>query len=321
MDAASALVSVDQVRAAERRLRGVVASTPLVDWDEQTRLKLESLQPTGSFKIRGAYSRLSLLSAEERHRGVITYSSGNHAQAVARAARRLGISALIVMPRDAPSIKVERVIEDGAEILWSGSGSDERRQTAERIARDTKRVLVPPYDDLDVIAGQGTIGLEILQQAPRVTSVLIPIGGGGLASGIAAVIKALRPETRVIGVEPELASDARESLQHGEIVQWAADLTVRTIAEGLRAQSIGRITFEHLRRFVDDIVTASESEIAAATLTLAEKCHLLVEPSGAVAFAAHLSGKAGVDEERVIIVSGGNVSLDRLVTLHSSSDR
>ncbi len=182
------IVTLDEIRRAAKRLRDVALRTPLLAWDETTWLKPESLQPVGSFKIRGAYNKIARLTDAERSRGVVTYSSGNHAQGVARAARLLGVPAKIVMPKNAPRIKVEGVERDGARIVWCGPGSDERREIAERLARDEGLTLVPPYDDADVIAGQGTIGLEIVEQLPSVTSVLVPVGGGGLSSGIATAV-------------------------------------------------------------------------------------------------------------------------------------
>src|SRR5690606_16468530 len=189
-------------------------------WDERTWLKAESLQPIGAFKMRGAYNKIASLPAEERARGVVTYSSGNHAQAVARAARLLGVPAVIVMPDNAPRIKVAGVERDGAEIVFTGPDSEERHRRALELVAERGLVMVEPYDDPAIIAGQGTCGLEIVEDLPEVTSVLVPVSGGGLSSGVAAAVKALKPHARVIGVEPELAADARESLERGEVVTW-----------------------------------------------------------------------------------------------------
>ncbi len=240
------LVELEAIRAAADRLRGVALRTPLVAFgppEDRRFLKAESLQPIGAFKLRGAYVAVASLSPEQLARGVITYSSGNHAQGVARAARLLGAPAVVVMPSDAPAIKRERVAADGAEIVVVGTASDERQRVAEAIAAERGLSVIPPYDDDRIIAGQGTIGLELLEDLPDLAVVLVPIGGGGLASGVATAIKALRPEARVIGVEPELAADARDSLERGEIVRWPAELVSRTIADGTRTQALGRAHF------------------------------------------------------------------------------
>ncbi len=270
-------------------MRGVAVRTPLVafgDPADRRWLKAESLQPIGAFKIRGAYVAIASLSDDERARGVITYSSGNHAQGVARAARLLGAPAVVVMPSDAPAIKRERVAADGAEIVTVGTASDERQQVAEALAADRGLSIVPPFDDDRIIAGQGTIGIELVEDLPDLACVLVPIGGGGLASGVATAIAALRPAVRVIGVESELAADARESLERGEIVRWPAELVSRTIADGTRTQSLGQRTFAHLRAYLDRVVTVGEAEIAAAVRLAAEQCRLVVEPSGALSLAA-----------------------------------
>ena len=222
----------------------------------------------------------------ERARGLITYSSGNHAQGVARAARLLGVPAAIVMPSDAPAVKRARVEADGAQVVVVGPASDERRRVAEEIAASRGLAIIPPYDDPRIIAGQGTVGLEIAEDLPDVAVVLVPIGGGGLAAGVAAAIRALAPDARVIGVEPELAADARDSLAQDRIVAWSADQVGRTIADGTRTQSIGRLNFAHLRVQLDAVITVSELEIAAAVRLAAEEARLVVEPSGALVIAA-----------------------------------
>jgi threonine dehydratase len=275
-------------------------------------LKAESLQPIGAFKIRGAYVAVAGLSAQARARGVITYSSGNHGQGVARAARLLGAPAIVVMPSDAPAIKRRRVEADGAEVVVVGTASEERREVAERLAVEHGLSIIPPYDDDRIIAGQGTCGLEIVEDLPDVAAVLVPIGGGGLASGVAVAIRALRPDCRIIGVEPELAADARDSLKAGRIVEWPADQVSRTIADGTRTQSLGRRTFAHLAALLDRVVTVSEADIAAAVRVAAEEARLVVEPSGALTIAALRfhpaeAGLAGETGPVVAVVSGGNV--------------
>jgi threonine dehydratase len=304
------LVSIDEIRAAAERIRGVALHTPLLRWDDRTWLKPESLQPVGAFKMRGAYNAVASLTDEERARGVVTYSSGNHAQAVARAARLLGAHATIVMPEDAPPVKVDGVRRDGAEIVVAGRTGEERHAIALELVEREGRVMIEPYDDRRIIAGQGTCGLEIAEDLPGVTSVLIPVSGGGLSAGIATAIKALAPNARVIGVEPELAADAQESLTKGEIVRWDGSLTTRTMADGLRVEHLGWLPFLHLRRFMDEIVTVTEEQMADAMRQLATRARLVVEASGAAGMAAHLSGAApqpGGDDNRVIVISGGNV--------------
>jgi threo-3-hydroxy-L-aspartate ammonia-lyase len=311
---ARGLVGLDAIRAAAGTLRGVALRTPLVAFGppaDRTFLKAESLQPTGAFKIRGAYVAIASLSEPERRRGVITYSSGNHAQGVARAARLLGAPAVVVMPSDAPEIKRSRVAADGAEIVTVGPASEERRTAAERLAAERGLAIIPPYDDDRIIAGQGTVGLEIADDLPDLALVLVPIGGGGLASGVSAAVRAVRPGARVIGVEPELAADARDSLRDGRIVAWPAEAVGRTIADGTRTQSLGVRTFAHLRALLDGIVTVSESEIAAAVRIAAEESRLVVEPSGALTVAA-LRFRSSELADRlagsvVAVVSGGNV--------------
>src|SRR5829696_7219077 len=313
------LVDLAAIRAAAADLRGVAVRTPLVPFGRPERghwLKAESLQPIGAFKIRGAYVAAAALTEGERARGLITYSSGNHAQGVARAARLFGVPAVIVMPSDAPAVKRARVEADGAEVVIVGTASDERRIVAETIASERGLTVIPPFDDPRIVAGQATVGLEIAEGMPDVAAVLVPIGGGGLAAGVAAAIRALAPSARLIGVEPELAADAQASLAAGEIVAWPADLVSRTIADGTRTQAVGRLNFEHLRTQLDAIVTVSEAEIAAAVRLAAEEARLVVEPSGALPIAAmrFRAHDAGLEECRgpiVGVVSGGNVDPDR----------
>ncbi len=312
--ASADLVDIDAFRAAAARLRGVVLRTPLVPYaapPDGVVIKAESLQQIGAFKIRGAFNAIASLTDDERARGVITYSSGNHAQGVARAARLLGTRAVVVMPDDAPAIKRERVASDGAEIVTVGPASDERQARAEAIAAKRGLAVIPPFDDDRIIAGQGTIGLEIVDDLPATELILVPIGGGGLASGIAAAVKAIRPDIRVIGVEPELAADARDSLRRGEIVHWSAVDVARTIADGTRTQALGARTFAHLRAHIDEIVTVTEAEIAAGVRLAAERARLVVEPSGALAIAAvaFRPDQIGIAKggTTVAVASGGNV--------------
>ena len=317
-----ALVTLADIRAAAGVLRGIAVHTPLVPFGRPERnhwLKAESLQPIGAFKLRGAYVAAAALTPEERARGLITYSSGNHAQGVARAARLFGVPAVIVMPSDAPALKRARVEADGAEVVIVGTASEERRRVAEEIAAARGLAIIPPYDDPRIVAGQGTTGLEIAEDLQGVAAVLVPIGGGGLASGVAAAIRALAPRARVIGVEPELAADAQASLAAGRIIEWPAERVSRTIADGTRTQSIGRLNFAHLSTQLDAIVTVSEAEIAAAVRLAAEEARLVVEPSGALVvaamrFRAREAGLLGLDGPIVGVVSGGNVDPDRFLS-------
>jgi threonine dehydratase len=308
------MIGSGDIEAARRRLQGVALRTPLVlcprsEDDRALYFKPESLQPTGAFKLRGAYNKISSLSLEDRHRGVVAHSSGNHAQAVAYAALALGVKATIVMPRGASRVKLDATAELGAEVVLVGPGSAERSRKAEELAEEHGYVQVPPYDDEVLIAGQGTIGAEILEDLPDVGTVLVPVSGGGLIGGISAAIKLARPEVRVIGVEPELAADARASLGSGRLVEFPADQVARTVADGLRVQKLGEAPFEHIRAFVDDIVAVTEEEILEAMRRLALRVRLVAEPSGAVTFAAYLFHREGLPASRftVAVISGGNV--------------
>jgi len=321
------MVTLEDIKRAQQRLRGIAVRTPLIAYfppankpaanakteNESDRgqlwLKPESLQPIGSFKLRGAYNKIASLTEQERQRGVISYSSGNHAQGVAYAARALGVKAVIVMPRNAPRLKMESTAALGAEIVTVGPASAERMQKAEELASQHGYVIVPPYNDEQIIAGQGTTGLEILEDCPNVDMVLVPVGGGGLLSGISAALKLSGSRAQIVGVEPELANDAQQSFRQGEIVQLSADRVSSTQADGLRTQSIGPINFEHIRQFVDDVITVTEDEIRIAMRRLAGNAHIVAEPSGAVTFAAWLfhAKELPDSKEAVAVVSGGNV--------------
>jgi threonine dehydratase len=319
---AAPLVGIEAVRVAAATLRGIAIRTPLVPFGpaaERRFLKAESLQPIGAFKIRGAYHAVASLSPDERSRGVITYSSGNHAQGVTRAARLLGAHAVVVMPSDAPALKRARVEADGAEVVIVGPSSEERQRVAEELAAERGLAIIPPFDDDRIIAGQGTVGLEIVEDLPDVAAVLVPVGGGGLASGVAVAVKALAPGARVIGVESELAADARDSLREGRIVRWPPELVSRTIADGTRTTALGERTFAHLSALLDGIVTVTEFEIAAGVRLAAEETRLVVEPSGALPIAAMVfhAAELGLGPASdpggpvVAVVSGGNVDPDR----------
>jgi threonine dehydratase len=303
------LVTLAELHAAQERIRGVAVHTPLVNFAGGLWVKAEGLQPIGSFKLRGAFNKIAQLSAASRACGVITYSSGNHAQGVAYAARAVGTKAVIVMPSNAPLVKVKATRALGAEIVTVGPSSGERKAKAEQLAAEFGYVVVPPYDDRDIIAGQGSCGLEIVADRPEVDLVLAPVGGGGLLSGVAAAVKLTRPGVKVIGVEPELASDAAQSLKAGAIVSVTGEQTARTSADGLRTQSVGVLNFAHMQAYVDDIVTVTEAEIRETMRRMIFATRLVPEPSGAVALAAAIfhSDQLPPSRETVAIMSGGNV--------------
>lgn len=315
-DTSSELVTLDEIRAAARRIAPIARVTPLLDASGPAGfpllLKAEHLQPGGAFKIRGAYNMVAQIPEDERRRGVITFSSGNHGQAMARAARSLGIPAVVVMPTTAPSIKMDAVRELGAELILEGTTSTERRVRAEREAAARGLVMVPPFDHRWIIAGQGTTGLEILEQCPDAAAVLVPVGGGGLAAGVAAAIRLSRPEVRIVGVEPEGAAAMRASLAAGRAV--TLDRT-DTIADGLMPVRPGDLTLAHVRQFADEVVTVTDASIADAVLWLADRAGVRAEPSGAAAVAAALAGAARTPGPVVAIVSGGNVSEARIEEL------
>ena len=309
-------VTLDDIRAAAGRLDGIALRTPLVPFTtpdgRALLLKPESLQAIGAFKIRGAYNAIARLDDPARARGVVAASSGNHAQGVARAARLLGVPATVFMPIDAPAVKRERVLADGARIIdWDPADPVFIQDHARSYAAEHGVTLVHSYDNDDVIAGQGTAGLEVAEALDSVGAMLVPVGGGGLISGIATVIRALHPAARIIGAEPALAADAQESFRAGRLVEWPRERSRRTIADGTRTNLAPR-TFAHIRRLVDDIVTVDEDEIAAAVRLLAERSRLVVEPSGALAvavatFRAREAGLIRIDGPIVTLVSGGNV--------------
>jgi threonine dehydratase len=316
------MITLSDLQAARTLLQGITTRTHLIEFEpvDQNRrlyLKPENQQPIGAFKLRGAYNKIASLTNGERQKGVITYSSGNHAQGVAYAARALKTKAVIVMPSNAPQIKREATAKLGAEIILVGPGSDERKTKAEELAAHHGYIIVPPYNDEKIIAGQGTIGLEILEDLPEIETILSPVGGGGLISGVAAAIKLTNPKIKVIGVEPELAADAQASLRAGKIVQFPAEQVSRTLADGLRTQSIGDINFEHICAYVDDIITVTEDEIREAMKLLAANPQTIAEPSGAVAAAGFLFHRDQLPNTKlnVAIISGGNIEPSMLKSL------
>ena len=301
------MINLADIQAARRRIAPYVGLTPLVTMSVSgLRLKAESLHPIGAFKIRGAFNAILSLSDDERRAGVVAHSSGNHAQAVAYAAMRLGISAIVVMPSNAPATKIAGVRRAGAEIVFVGVASAERAAEARRLAAERGLTLIEPFDMDPIMAGTGTIGLEILEQAPEAKNVFAPVSGGGLLGGLAAAIKLTRPEVRVIGVEPALAGDAQASLRAGHIISFSAEDVARTMADGLRVQQLGARTWPHIQAYVDDIVTVSEADIAEAMRRIAHEARLVAEPSGAVAIAGALAWP-GATANAVAVLSGGNV--------------
>jgi threonine dehydratase len=308
----SGLVSMAEIREAARLLASVTVRTPLVPvprLHRDLRVKPESLQPTGSFKLRGAYTAISLAGRRARERGVIAHSSGNHGHAVAYAAALLGVPAVVVVPSTAPAIKTEAIEYYGARLVTVAPTLAARVAATEELAAEHGYVVIPPFDDRAVIAGQGTIGLEIAADCPTVDLVLVPVSGGGLISGIAAAIRASGAGAAVVGVEPELAADARDSFRRGERVAWPAADAQRTIADALRVEQVGELPFAHLRALVTDIVTVSEDELLTAVRLLARQAGLVAEPGGAAAVAAWLFHAAELPPAStpVAVLSGGNI--------------
>jgi threonine dehydratase len=313
-------VDARSIEDAARTLAGVIVRTPLLraerlseELGADIRLKCENLQRAGAFKIRGAYTAVARLEEVERQRGVIAYSSGNHAQGVALAARLFGIRAVVVMPTTAPDVKREGARRLGAEVVLEGTTSIERQQRAEAIAAEQGLTIIPAFDHPDIIAGQGTTAIEILEDFPDVETIVVPIGGGGLISGIGAYVKQVRPDVRVIGVEPETADAMKQSLEAGEPVTIPP---ARTIADGLMPVRPGDLTFAHTRACVDDVVRVADAAIIAATRRLIGENKLLVEFSGAATVAALLEGAVRASGARVAaVLSGGNLDPVRAVQL------
>ncbi|MDF2966567.1 MAG: threonine dehydratase [Nocardioidaceae bacterium] len=303
-------VTLDDVRAAAARIDGRCVRTPLLPagWTgvEGLWLKPECLQPTGAFKLRGATNAVEMLEPGRRARGVVTHSSGNHGWALAHAARVAGVPATVVVPHGSNPVKVEAIVAAGARVV--AVPVDERESTCAEIAARTGAAEIPPFDDSDVVAGQGTVGLEIAADLPDVETVLVPVGGGGLIAGVAVAVKALAPHARVIGCEPALAGDAAESVRTGRLTAWPSTETARTSADGLRSSSLGRLNWELIERLVDDIVTVDEEAVESATRELVTRSRLVVEPSGAVTLAALRQRRDDLPRgPTVAVVSGGNI--------------
>jgi len=314
------VITLDDVHAAAARLEGVAHRTPVLrsrTLDARTgasvHLKAECLQRGGAFKFRGAYNMISSLPEEARRRGVVAYSSGNHAQAVAIAAGMLGSKATILMPADTPPAKMEATRGYGAEVVTYDRYTEDREALGAALAGERGLELVPPYEHPAIMAGQGTAALELLAEVPDLDLLLVPVGGGGLIAGCSTAAKALRPNIRVVGVEPEAGDDTRRSLQAGERVRIE---TPRTIADGQQADIPGRLTFEVNRQRVDAVGVVADAEILAGMAFLFDRMKLVAEPSGASAFSALLAGRIEAAGARVgVVISGGNVGVARFCEL------
>jgi len=330
-------VSLEDVRRAAARLCGTARRTPLVRlplpgdlYTDEVYAKAENLQLTGSFKLRGAYNFLASLPEAVRARGVVAHSSGNHAQGVACAAHLFGVPATIVIPENAPDVKVARTRAWGAQVVRCANSSAERERVAQELVDAQGYTLVPPFDHPWTIAGQGTAGLEIAEDLPEVANVLVCLGGGGLLAGVATALHALLPSTQLLGVEPELAADGKASLEAGEVTRWDAALTARTLADGVRTQSLGALNFSIIRRRVAGVITVSEDAILEATRWYLTEAKLVAEPTGALTLAAYHKLRAGGAEglrlkpgPTVLLLSGGNISptfLAHLLNEPSPSD-
>jgi threonine dehydratase len=313
------LVTLNQIQQARANLAGNINPTPLQHSSTFSALsgndiflKTENLQKTGSFKIRGAYNKIANLTREEKSKGVVAFSAGNHGAGTAYAAQRLGISATVVMPENPVASKKNAIVGYGARAIEYGTTSIAMYEKAFELHKEEGLVMIHPFDDLHIIAGQGTIGLELLEDLPELDAVVVPVSGGGLISGIAAAIKQIKPTIEVIGVNTEGATAMYSSLQEGRPVE----VPVNTIADGLMAKKPGDLTFVHTQRYVDDLVLVSEDEIANTVSFLAERAKLVVEPSGAAALAAMINGHVPLKNKKVaIMVSGGNVCLNLFQSL------
>jgi threo-3-hydroxy-L-aspartate ammonia-lyase len=313
-------VNFEDIRAAAARIKGTAHRTPVLTSNfantqtgGQLFFKAENLQRMGAFKFRGAFNALAQFSPEQRKAGVAAFSSGNHAQAIALAGRLLGIPAAIVMPQDAPALKISATRGYGGEVILFDRYKEDRQAIGERLAKERGMTLIPPYDHPHVIAGQGTAAKELIEDAGSLDMLLVCLGGGGLISGCALAAKALNPDCVVIGVEPEAGSDAQQSFRKGEIVHIDVP---QTIADGAQTQHLGNHTFPIIRALVDDIVTVSDAQLIAAMKFFAERMKQVVEPTGCLAAAAAFNGIVDVKGKRVgVIVSGGNVDLARFAKL------
>lgn len=318
-------ITFDDVAAAHERLRGIAHRTPVLTSrtaNERTGAELffkcESLQRMGAFKFRGAYNAIAQFTPEQKARGVITFSSGNHAQAIALSARLLGVKAVIVMPHDAPAVKVEATRGYGGEVVFYDRYTEDREALGKRLAAERGLTLIPPYDHAHVMAGQGTAAKELFEETGELDLLLTPLGGGGLLSGCATAAHAMSPGCTVIGVEPEAGNDGQRSFQSGQIVHID---TPKTLADGAQTQHLGELTFAVIRERVSEIVTVSDAELVDTMKFFASRMKLVVEPTGCLAAAAVLHGKVDVRGKRVgVVISGGNVDLLRFAALVQAAD-
>lgn len=307
-------LDLNSIKLAQENIKGVARKTPLFYSSTFSResgyniyLKCENKQKTGAFKIRGAYNKIANLSEEEKAKGVIASSAGNHAQGVAYAATALGIKSTIVMPQTAPQAKVQATKAYGANIIQYGEVYDESYSKALEVQKEMGATFIHPFNDEDVIAGQGTIALEILEDLPETDAIVVPIGGGGLIAGIALAAKAIKPDIKIIGVQPSIIASSKASLEEGKIVTLPG---VKSLADGISVKTPGDITFEYIKNYVDDIVTVSEDEIAYGIFCLMERSKLVAEGAGAAAISAILNDKIQIDAKNVVcLVSGGNIDI------------
>jgi threo-3-hydroxy-L-aspartate ammonia-lyase len=313
------MLTFNDILEARERLRGVAHRTPVLSSRQfnehsgcEVFFKAENLQRVGAFKFRGAYNKLASLSDDERKRGALAYSSGNHAQAMALAGKLLGVQVVIVMPQDAPQIKVAATRAYGAEIIFYDRYKQSREETGERICRERGMTLVPPFDDYAVMAGQGTAALELLEDAPELDFLLVPTSGSGLLAGCAVAARHMRPQIRIFGVEPEAGNDTWQSFRKGERVEIPVP---KTIADGLQVTAPGKLTFPIIRELVEDILLVNDQELILAMRFILERMKVLVEPSGAAAAAAVYHHKSDFKGARVgVLLSGGNVDLAALAS-------
>jgi threo-3-hydroxy-L-aspartate ammonia-lyase len=314
------LPTYDDVAAAARRLQGQAHRTPVLRSSTANRLlkaevffKCENLQRMGAFKFRGAFNALSKFTPAQREAGVIAFSSGNHAQAIALSARLLGIPATILMPLDAPQAKIDATRGYGGEVILFDRYTQDREQLTAKVANERALTVIPPYDHPDVLAGQGTAARELFEELGPLDVLLVPLGGGGLLSGSALATRALAPDCKLYGVEPEAGNDGQQSFRKGEIVHIA---TPQTLADGAQTQHLGKFTFEIIRRDVDDILTATDAQLVEAMRFFAERMKMVVEPTGCLGFAAACHAGLSLEGKRVgVILSGGNVDLKRYAQL------
>lgn len=307
-------LTLERIKQAQKNISGVARRTPLFFSSTFSKkdgynvyLKCENKQKTGAFKLRGAYNKIASLTEEEKSKGVIASSAGNHAQGVAYAATSFGIKSTIVMPNTAPQAKVQATIGYGAEVVQYGEVYDECYGRAVELQRETGATFLHPFNDIDVMAGQGTITLEILEDLPEVDTIVVPIGGGGLIAGMAVAAKESNPNIKIIGVQAEIIASSKASLERGEIVTLPG---VKSLADGISVQTPGNITFEYMKKYVDEIVTVTEDEIAFAIFSLMERNKVIAEGAGAVPLAAILADKINAKGKNVVaLVSGGNIDI------------